>query len=98
MTKYETNELNKNSKGGTELMLQGLYDRLDPALIRPGRVDLQVDLGPAVKEQIEELYLKFFPETKRDILNQYVSQCVQEQQVIAKVHQYLINKKFHKDL
>ena len=73
-------------------------DRLDPALIRPGRVDLQVDLGPAVKEQIEELYLKFFPETKRDILDQYVSQCVQEQQVIAKVHQYLINKKFHKDL
>ena len=33
MTKYETNELNKNSKGGTELMLQGLYDRLDPALL-----------------------------------------------------------------
>jgi mitochondrial chaperone BCS1 len=71
-------------------------DRLDPALIRPGRVDLQVELGPANSEQIRELYLKFFPDVQEDIIASYIQTCLEEKQVIAKVHQYLIDKKFHK--
>jgi chaperone BCS1 len=36
-------------------------DRLDPALIRPGRCDMTVELGSATPEQLEEMYLRFFP-------------------------------------
>jgi len=49
MAEIERNELNKNSKGGTELMLEGLYSRLDHDLldkfqIIPSRVrDLKQD-------------------------------------------------------
>lgn len=41
-------------------------DRLDPALIRPGRVDMEVELGNASAVQLEGLLLRFYPlETER---------------------------------
>ena len=36
------------------------FSRLDPALIRPGRVDMQELLDDAVGEQAERLYMKFY--------------------------------------
>jgi chaperone BCS1 len=37
-------------------------ERLDPALIRPGRVDVIHQVGDASPDQIRRLFLKFFPE------------------------------------
>jgi chaperone BCS1 len=37
-------------------------ERLDPALIRPGRVDKRVEFTPPTRERIIEYYIKFFPE------------------------------------
>lgn len=37
-------------------------ERLDPALIREGRCDLQIELKDASFTQIETLFLRFFPE------------------------------------
>ena len=36
------------------------YDRLDPALIRPGRVDLREVLDDAAGEQARRLFIKFY--------------------------------------
>ncbi|KAI8825942.1 BCS1 N terminal-domain-containing protein [Fimicolochytrium jonesii] len=36
-------------------------DRLDPALIRPGRVDVQVYLGNVDAHQAEHMFLRFYP-------------------------------------
>lgn len=36
------------------------YSRLDPALIRPGRVDLHEYLGDAEGEQAQRLFIKFY--------------------------------------
>jgi chaperone BCS1 len=36
-------------------------EKLDPALIRPGRVDMEIEFGYASKSQIEEMYKKFIP-------------------------------------
>lgn len=36
------------------------YDRLDPALIRPGRVDIKEHLGNAAGEQAKRLFIKFY--------------------------------------
>lgn len=36
-------------------------DRLDSALIRPGRVDMQVELSWASRSQIESMFLRFYP-------------------------------------
>ncbi|GJJ68570.1 mitochondrial chaperone BCS1 [Entomortierella parvispora] len=37
-------------------------DRLDEALIRPGRVDVRARFGKATKSQAQELFTKFFPQ------------------------------------
>lgn len=36
-------------------------DKLDPALLRPGRSDLHVLLNNASEKQIKEMFLRFFP-------------------------------------
>lgn len=36
------------------------YERLDPALIRPGRVDIKEHLGDAAGEQARRLFVKFY--------------------------------------
>ncbi|KAI9199490.1 BCS1 N terminal-domain-containing protein [Polychytrium aggregatum] len=43
-------------------------ERLDPALIRPGRVDMQEYFGNATPEQAEKLFLKFFPQEHQKAL------------------------------
>jgi chaperone BCS1 len=37
-------------------------ERLDAALIRPGRIDVEVELGRATAEQLQGLLLRFYPE------------------------------------
>lgn len=36
-------------------------EMLDPALLRPGRIDYRLHMGIADEEQKIELYLRFFP-------------------------------------
>ena len=38
-------------------------EKLDPALIRPGRVDVIHEIGDASPSQIKRLFLNFFPVT-----------------------------------
>jgi mitochondrial chaperone BCS1 len=47
-------------------------EKLDPALIRPGRCDVKIEFKNASKLQIEKLYSRFYPkdeEYKKDLLS-----------------------------
>ena len=48
-------------------------DRLDPALIRPGRVDVIHHVGPASASQSRRMFLKFFP-AEEGLATQFVAQ------------------------
>ncbi|KAI8092164.1 P-loop containing nucleoside triphosphate hydrolase protein [Gilbertella persicaria] len=41
-------------------------DRLDDALIRPGRIDVRIHFGHATRNQAHELFTKFYPGLPRD--------------------------------
>ncbi|XP_046857883.1 mitochondrial chaperone BCS1-like [Xenia sp. Carnegie-2017] len=43
-------------------MTTNYLERLDPALIRPGRVDIKQEIGYADADQIERLFARFFPQ------------------------------------
>ena len=44
------------------IMTSNQIEALDPALLRPGRIDYRLYLGPATEEQKTELYRRFFPQ------------------------------------
>lgn len=52
--------------GQVVVMSTNHRDRLDPALIRPGRVDLQVEFPNATRGMAEEMFRRFFPGSPGD--------------------------------
>jgi chaperone BCS1 len=44
------------------VMTTNKVEALDPALLRPGRIDYRLFMGEAVESQRIELYRRFFPE------------------------------------
>lgn len=49
------------AEGRILIMTTNHPEQLDPALIRPGRVDLQLEIGNASVAQAKQLYERFFP-------------------------------------
>jgi chaperone BCS1 len=54
----------RTQEGRILFMTTNHPENLDPALVRPGRVDLQVKLDYASFYQMEELFLRFHPTQK----------------------------------
>ncbi len=50
------------NEGTIIIMTTNHRDRLDPALIRPGRIDYEVEFGYATEDQWAELCRRFFPD------------------------------------
>jgi DNA replication protein DnaC len=42
------------------IMTSNHYNKLDPALVRPGRIDYHIEMGNASEDTIKEIYLKYF--------------------------------------
>lgn len=64
-----------SDQGRVVIITTNCPDNLDEALIRPGRIDVKIELGRATKQQAKSLYLKFFPDNTTQaecIYNHYV--------------------------
>jgi chaperone BCS1 len=51
-----------SSEGRVLFMTTNHISTLDPALIRPGRVDVSIELKNAGRKQMHDLFLRFFPD------------------------------------
>lgn len=52
--------------GAVIVMTTNHPELIDPALLRPGRVDIRVNFGPATREQIERMCARLAPNRKLD--------------------------------
>ncbi len=52
-----------STDGVVTVMTTNHIDRLDPALIRAGRVDRRFEFRPPTREQISDLFASFYPQS-----------------------------------
>lgn len=51
----------RSQEGRILMMTTNHKEKLDPALLRPGRTDIHVELTHASEKQMKGLFKKFFP-------------------------------------
>jgi len=78
-------------QGRILFMTTNTIEKLPPALIRPGRIDLRLFLGYAKKIQLKRLFLKFYPD---ELLAEQFSNKIPENTIsMANLQGYLIKYK-----
>jgi chaperone BCS1 len=60
-----------SSEGRIVFMTTNHIDRLDPAILRPGRVDVKVYVGNATEHQIRLMFLRFY-EGEVELANEFI--------------------------
>jgi len=61
-------------------------DRLDPALIRPGRVDLRQEIGYCDNDQLQRMFLRFYPEESKIHSIEFAERALASSQRISPAH------------
>ncbi|CAF1609621.1 unnamed protein product [Rotaria magnacalcarata] len=66
-----------SAEGRIIFMTTNFIERLDPALIRPGRVDHKEYIGPLTSNQVERMLTRFYPQSTHNEINQFLTQIEQ---------------------
>jgi chaperone BCS1 len=65
-------------------------DRLDPALIRPGRIDRKLEVSYADRDQLRRIFLRFFPQADALLAESFAAVLPEDQLAMSAVQNYLI--------
>ncbi|CAF1561553.1 unnamed protein product [Adineta ricciae] len=63
-----------STEGRIIFMTTNYIERLDPALIRPGRVDFKQYIGPLTPYQVEQMLIRFYPQSTSEEINRFAKQ------------------------
>lgn len=74
--------------GAIFVMTTNHKDKLDPALIRPGRVDIQLEIGYATQDQKRQLTRRFFPnrECPQHLIDKQMTMAEMQQALMEMKH------------
>lgn len=81
-------------EGRIVFMTTNHVERLDEALIRPGRCDLKVEIGLISREQARKLFCKFFPEASESLHEAFALQLLPGKLSVAQIQSHLF---LHRD-
>jgi chaperone BCS1 len=68
-------------------------EKLDPALIRPGRADVHIEFSYATQEQIIKFFIRFFPDSSRNQAEQYAYSYTHRDVAMAEIQQHLLENR-----
>jgi len=72
-------------------------EKLDPALLRPGRADVHVKLENASEKQMIGLFQRFFPESKVEDARQFSNQLPVQKLSMAKLQGHFLKYREDKE-
>jgi len=81
-------------EGRLLFMTTNKVEALDPALIRPGRVDMQCYFGLASKFQVGELFQRFYHGASADLVARFQDRIPEQTVTMAELQNYLLS---HRD-
>jgi chaperone BCS1 len=65
----------RETPGRIMIITSNHYDKLDPALIRPGRIDISLELSYVSRAIIKEMYVHLFGDTIEDEKLEKIQEC-----------------------
>ncbi|KAI1303086.1 Mitochondrial chaperone BCS1 [Halotydeus destructor] len=85
-----------STEGRIVFMTTNYLERLDPALIRPGRVDVTEYIGHATDHQLKKAFSQFYPEESQNSAEKFVANVRQFDKPVsmAAVQGYFLLHKF----
>ena len=80
----------RSQEGQILFMTTNHKERLDPALLRPGRADVHVKLNLASEKQIKSLFQRFFPDETQERSQQFTNELPVFKLSMAKLQGHLL--------
>ena len=80
----------RTQEGKIIFMSTNHIEKMDPALLRPGRSDVLVKLDYASEDQIMKLFKRFFPETTNEMMGEFVKIVPQKKISMAKLQGHFL--------
>lgn len=81
-----------SQEGHIFIMTTNHIEKLDPALVRPGRCDVKLEVCNASRDQLEAMFVRFFPGREADA-RLYASRIPENEISMAQVQNHLVANK-----
>ena len=64
-------------------MTTNYVDRLDPALIRPGRIDVKREISHVTSSQLASMFIRFYPDSPPEMAREFAAEALKTQDALS---------------